>query len=215
MKKERRIFRAFVLKVFYVMFHTIIPTKVIGKENMPTDGGAVVVSNHIHALDSISIIAHTKRMIFAMAKEELFEKKIGNWFFTKVGVFPISRGTGDSTAIEKANNYLKDGELLLIFPEGTRNGLAKGVKFKKGAAFFAIQNNVPIIPIGVVGKFKPFTKVTINIGKPIDISEYLVEGKVDPRKVVLLTSKIQEEVIKLRDEVTPDKDKQTNETEDK
>lgn len=206
-------FRAFVLKVFYVMFHTIMPTKVIGKENMPSEGAAVVVSNHIHALDSISIIAHTKRMIYAMAKEELFQKKIGKWFFTKVGVFPISRGTGDSNAIEKANSYLQDGQLLLIFPEGTRNGLAKGVKFKKGAAFMAIQNNAPIIPIGVVGKFKPFTKVTINIGKPMDVTEYLTEGKVDPRKVVTLTAKIQEEVIRLRDEVTPKKE--TKELDDK
>ena len=66
----------------------------------------------------------------------------------------------------------------------------------------ALQNKVPVIPIGVVGKFKPFTKVTINIGKPMDISEYITEEKVDPRKVITLTSKIQEEVVRLRNEIT-------------
>ena len=78
--------------------------------------------------------------------------------------------------------------------------MEKGVKFKKGAAYIALQNKVPIIPIGIVGKFKPFTKIKINIGKPMDISEYIKGEKVDPRKVVTLTSKIQEEVVKLRDE---------------
>lgn len=193
-------FRTFVVKIFYIMFHTIMPTKVIGKENIPKEGGFVLCANHIHALDSVSIIAHMPRMIYAIAKEELFHKKISNWFFRKVGVFPISRGVGDTGAIGTANNHLQNRDLLLIFPEGTRNGMEKGVKFKKGAAYIALQNKVPIIPIGIVGKFKPFTKIKINIGKPMDISEYITGEKVDPRKVVTLTSKIQEEVVKLRDE---------------
>ncbi len=66
----------------------------------------------------------------------------------------------------------------------------------------ALQNNVQIIPIGVSGTFKPFSKIVINIGKPMDISEYKSDEKVDPRKVVALTQKIQEEVIRLRDEST-------------
>ena len=91
--------------------------------------------------------------------------------------------------------------LMLIFPEGTRNGLAKGIKFKKGAAYMAIQNKVPLIPIGIKGTFKPFTKVIINIGKPIDVKEYVNDEKLDPRKVIELTNKLQEEVIRLRDEI--------------
>lgn len=203
-------FRTFVVKLFYIMFHTIIPTKVIGKENIPKEGAYVLCANHIHVLDSVSIVANTKRMMYIIAKEELFQKKIANWFFNKVGAFPVSRGTGDTQAIDTANKHLQDGDLLLIFPEGTRNGLAKGLKFKKGAAYMAIQNNAPVIPIGVVGKFKPFTKVTINIGKPMDISEYVSEEKVDPRKVITLTNKIQEEVIKMRDAVTVSTKKEEN-----
>ena len=201
-RRNKKMFRTFVIKLFYIIFHTIIPTKIIGKENIPKEGAAVLCSNHIHVLDSVSIVSNIKRMMYVIAKEELFKTKIGNWFFRKVGVFPVSRGTGDTAAIETANKHLQDGDLLLIFPEGTRNGLAKGLKFKKGAAYMALQNKVPVIPIGVVGKFKPFTKVTINIGKPMDISEYITEEKVDPRKVITLTSKIQEEVVRLRNEIT-------------
>lgn len=195
-------FRTLVVKLFYIMFHTIMPTKIIGMENIPKEGAAVLCANHIHVLDSVSIVANTKRIMYIIAKEELFKSKIGNWFFKKVGAFPVSRGTGDTAAIETANKHLQDGDLLLIFPEGTRNGLEKGLKFKKGAAYMALQNKAPVIPIGVVGKFKPFTKVKINIGRPIDISEYVSEEKLDPRKVILLTNKIQEEVIKLRDEIS-------------
>ena len=194
-------FRDVVVKFFYGMFHSIMGIQIIGKENVPNEGAAIMCPNHIHVLDSVSLVSNTKRMIYVMGKAELFKSKIGNWFFTKVGVFPVSRGKGDVEAIETANKYLKEGNLMLIFPEGTRNGLAKGIKFKKGAAYMAIQNKVPLIPIGIKGTFKPFTKVIINIGKPIDVKEYVNDEKLDPRKVIELTNKLQEEVIRLRDEI--------------
>lgn len=193
--------RGAVVKFFYIMFNTIMKTKIIGKENIPSEGAAILCSNHIHIFDSVSIVVHNKRMIYIIAKEELFRSKIGNWFFRDVGAFPVSRGKGDVEAIETANKHLQNGELLLIFPEGTRNGLDRGLKFKKGAAYMAIQNKVPVIPIGMKGTFKPFSKTTMNIGKPIDISEYIDEEKLDPRKVITLTAKIQEEVVRLRDEI--------------
>lgn len=195
-------FRAFVVKFFKILFNTLMKTEIKGMENVPQNGAAVLCSNHIHFFDSVAIVSHTKRMMYIIAKEELFKYKITNWFFNKVGAFPVSRGKGDSNAIDTANKYLQSGELLLIFPEGTRNGFAKGVKFKKGAAYMALQNKVPVIPIGIVGTFKPFTKIKINIGKPMDIKEYIEEEKVNPRKVVELTNKLQEEVIRLRDEIS-------------
>ena len=139
-------------------------------------------------------------MTYIIAKEELFKTKFKNWFMRQMGTFPVARGTGGKEAIDTATEYLNQGNLLLIFPEGTRNGLAKGVKFQKGAAYIAIQSKSPVIPIGVTGTFKLFSKICINIGEPIDITEYLDDEKVDPRKVVALTKKIESEVIKLRDE---------------
>lgn len=191
--------RKILIKIFYAFFHTIMQVKVVGMENIPEKGAAVLCSNHVHLLDSVAIVTHNKRMIYIMAKEELFKSKFGNYLFKNVGAFPVSRGKGDVEAIETANTHLNDGDLLLVFPEGTRNGLAKGIKFKKGAAYMAIQSKVPIIPIGVSGKFKPFSKIRINIGKPIDIQEYIDEEKVDPRKVITLTKKVESEVIALRD----------------
>lgn len=193
--------RGLVVNFFRIMLNSVIRTKIIGKENIPNEGAAIICPNHIHIFDSVSVVVNNKRKIYVMAKEELFKSKIGNWFFRDVGAFPVSRGKGDTKALDTAGEYLKNGELLLVFPEGTRNGLEKGIKFKKGAAYIAIQNKVPIIPVGIVGTFKPFSKTIVNIGKPIDTNEYIDSEKQDPRKIIALTNKLQEEVIKLRDEI--------------
>ena len=77
--------------------------------------------------------------------------------------------------------------------------MAKGVKPKNGAVLIAATANKPIIPIGIQGSFKPFTKVIINIGKPIDYSNAREEAK-DKEEASKLTRKLMEKIVKLRDE---------------
>lgn len=136
-------------------------------------------------------------MCYAMAKDALFRTKFKNWFMTKMGCFPVKQGPASEQAINKAIELLKNGELVMIFPEGTRNGLAKGVKPKKGAALIAIKAGVPIIPMGITGSFKPFTKIVMNIGKPIDTAEYGNSDNVDPRAVVNLSNRVWDEIMEL------------------
>ena len=94
---------------------------------------------------------------------------------------------------------LKNNELLLIFPEGTRNGMAKGVRAKDGAIKLAAKSKAPIIPVGVQGSFKPFTKVKINIGKPMNY-DLTKEEINDKEKLRELTDSLMNEIVKLRDE---------------
>lgn len=192
-------FRAFIKGTANVLCHLIYRYDVEGYENLPKEGSAVLCANHIHMLDSVSIVIHIKRMIYIMVKKELMSSKIGNWFFNKLGCFAVDRGKGDMKAIESAENHLKDGDLLLIFPEGKRNGMAKGEKMKKGAAMIAIQAKAPIIPIGIEGSFKPFTKVKIRVGKPMDMTEYFAKEEVNARDFITLTNKMKDEIIALRD----------------
>lgn len=115
-----------------ICFHLFYRVDIKGVENIPETGGAILCSNHIHALDSVLYVTRIKRMIYAMAKEELFNTKFKNWFMRAMGVFPVKRDSvASEEAIETAITHLHDGDLLAIFPEGTRNGLAKGVKPKK------------------------------------------------------------------------------------
>lgn len=192
-------FRAFIKGTANVLCHLIYSYDVEGYENLPKEGSAVLCANHIHMLDSVSIVIHIKRMIYIMVKKELMSSKIGNWFFNKLGCFAVDRGKGDMKAIESAENHLKDGDLLLIFPEGKRNGMAKGEKMKKGAAMIAIEAKAPIIPIGIEGSFKPFTKVKIRVGKPMDMTEYFAKEECNARDFITLTNKMKDEIIALRD----------------
>lgn len=184
-----------------ICFRLLYRVDIKGLENIPKEGGAILCSNHIHCFDSVLYVTRIKRMVYAMAKEELFNTRFKNWFMRSVGVFPVKRDTASEEAINVAVGHLNDGDLLAIFPEGTRNGLAKGVKPKKGVALIALRAKVPIVPMAMLGTFKPFSKIKVRIGEPMDFSEYYPkEGeRVNPRHLVTVTNTVMDKVINLRD----------------
>jgi len=94
---------------------------IIGSENIPNEGNAIIAGNHIHLYDQCNVIISTKRPIFYMAKKEYFDDPKTRWFFKGVGCIPVDRSKKDSEAVESAINVLKNKDLLGIFPEGTRN----------------------------------------------------------------------------------------------
>lgn len=188
-----------IIKAFFHFLAIIVyRPKVYGKENLPKEGACIICPNHVHAMDSAIIVTTTKRKVNFMAKEELFKNGFICFLAKIFGIFPVKRGEKDMEAIKTSLKILKNGEALAIFPEGTRKGLEKGVKPKNGAVLMAIKSGAPIIPCGVQGSFKIFTKVRLNYGKPIyfdkntDIQDKeLVNG---------LTKKVMDEVVRLRDE---------------
>lgn len=191
-----RIFIRFIFKIIAIILYR---PKIVGKENLPKDTGALLCPNHIHNLDSAVIVAMFKRKVNVLAKEELFKNKFICWLADVFGIYPVKRGKADLQAIKISLKLLKNDELLLMFPEGTRNGLKKGKKPKNGAVLIATTANKPIIPIGIQGSFKPFTKVIVNIGKPIDYSQYSEEVK-DKEQASKLTQELMNKIIELRDE---------------
>ena len=158
MEITRKIMKAF----FHFLAIIVYRPKVVGQENVPKEGGAILCPNHVHAMDSVIIVTTNKRKVHFMAKEELFKNGFIKWIAKIFGIFPVKRGGKDIDAIKISLKVLKSGGLLNIFPEGTRNGLEKGIKPKNGAILIAQKAKVPIIPVGVQGSFKPFTKVKLN-----------------------------------------------------
>lgn len=172
--------------------------KVIGEENLPRETAAIVCANHVHPLDAPIIVTNVKRKMNVLAKEELFENFILRWLAKVFEVYPIKRNSADMQAIKISLKLLKNNALLLIFPEGTRNGLKKGAKVKNGPVMMAIKAGVPIVPVGFQGSFKPFTKVIVNIGKPIEYAEY--KGKTTDKELISnLTNELMDKIIELRD----------------
>lgn len=183
--------------IFHFLAIIIYRPKVYGQENVPTDGGAIICPNHVHAMDSVIIVTTNKRKVHFMAKEELFKNGFIKWIANVFGIFPVKRGGRDIDAIKTSLKILKNNGLLNIFPEGTRNGFSKGVKPKNGAILIAEKAKVPIIPVGVQGSFKPFTKVKLNYGKPIYVENLDVQ---DRKAVDEFTKKVMEEVVRLTNE---------------
>lgn len=146
----------------------------VGTENIPADGGIILASNHIHAIDPLIIaMGMEKRQLHFMAKKELYENPIVAKLFTKVNAFPVSRGLSDKNAIEYAVRVVKEGYVLGIFPEGTRSRNCKPARAKSGVAVIAKAAQADIVPVAVIStdNLKKHTKYTVRFGKPIKYEE--------------------------------------------
>lgn len=192
----RRIITKFVLYIFVLITYRL---KVIGKENIPKEGGLLLCPNHVHALDSVCIVSSTKRPVRALARESLYKHWTLRWLAKTFGIYPVNQDTAAISAVKIAFKLLKEEEVVMIFPEGTRNGLKKGVKPRDGAVNIAIKAGVPIVPIGVQGNFKVFRKVKLNIGKPIYYDKNKIDVK-DKSQIEHLTEELMNEIVRLTNE---------------
>ncbi|MDX8364834.1 lysophospholipid acyltransferase family protein [Cytobacillus sp. IB215665] len=145
--------------------------KIIGSENIPKEGSVLICSNHISVLDPPVVGITSTRPIHFMAKEELFRVPILKTAISNLNAFPVKRGMSDRSAIRNALAILNDDNVLGIFPEGTRNkegNLGKGLA---GVGFFALRSNALVVPCAIIGPYKPFRKLHVVYGRPVDITE--------------------------------------------
>ncbi|HIZ03626.1 MAG TPA: 1-acyl-sn-glycerol-3-phosphate acyltransferase [Candidatus Borkfalkia avistercoris] len=150
----------------------IHPYKLIGKGKVK-DGACVLVGNHYRLWDIVHMACTTKERVHFITKKELYKNKLLAYLCNKVEAIPVSRDGQDAKAIMTALRYLKKGEKISMFPEGTRNRTDQELlPLKGGAALFAIKAKVPVYPIMTIGKTKYFRRTPIIIGDPIDLSEF-------------------------------------------
>lgn len=158
--------------IIYLLF---LP-KVIGRKNTKIKGKAVIISNHLSMWDPLFISIMFRRQIYWMGKIELFKNKFLKIFFSLVKSFPVRRGEGDLPAIRHAFNVLRNGHLLGIFPEGTRVKGGEIRNFEPGTSMIALKNRAPVIPIYIKGEYKLFRRMTMIIGEPVLLSDYVGES---------------------------------------
>ncbi len=187
--------RGIVKSAIYVYCKIVYRFEVIGKENIPKEGAAIICGNHRTYLDPPLIEITCGRYARFLAKEELTKNK----FFAVLGVvfdaILVKRDSKEVKALKESLQTLKDGNCLALFPEGTRNGLEKGEKVKDGAAFFALRSGAPVVPCGIKGGEKGNRKVTITYGKPLDFSEH--KGSKDKEVLDKVTDEIMNNIIEL------------------
>lgn len=147
--------------------------EVIGKENFPKEGGVLLCTNHIDNLDPPVVGATCPRDVHFMAKEELFEKPLLKSILPQVKAFPVKRGMSDRDALRKALKLLKDGEVVGLFPEGTRSKTGELGKGLAGAGFFALRGgDAKVVPCAIIGPYKAFSRLKVVYGEAIDMTQY-------------------------------------------
>ena len=169
--------------------HLLFRYRVQGLENIPAEGGAIVALNHRSYWDVLFAGSIIRRPLRYMAKSALFKNPLFGWLITTLGAFPIQRGKGDIGAIKSALGILKEGNVMLIFPEGKRVLDGSHIKAKPGVALIATMANVPVVPICISGKYKLWHKITFRIGEPVYLSEGL-EKRPDADKLQEMSDKI-------------------------
>ena len=122
MKKYEKLLYKICKCIYKVLLKILYRPKVYGKENIPKEGSLILAGNHVMAVDPTLVMSSTNRIVHYMAKEELF-KGFHGWLFKKIGLIKIDREKSNVAAILKAEEILKEGGTIGIFPEGTRNHL--------------------------------------------------------------------------------------------
>lgn len=143
------------------------PIRAIGRENIP-EGPVVICPNHTTIGDPFYVVFAFGRKypMRAMAKIQIMRVPFIGWILGKAGVFGVDRGHADMKAVKTALRLLKNGNKLLMFPEGTRVHEGEDVAAKTGAAMFATRTNVPLMPVYIQPKKKLFSRNVVVIGKP-------------------------------------------------
>ena len=196
---RKKIFRFFVKSFVRFLYRVVFRVKKIGEKDIKEDESYIICANHLNYLDATAVVVFNKKNIRFVCKDTVFHNKFLNWILHLVDAIPINRDKQDIEAMKRSIKALKNKQLLGIFPEGTRKGMEKNLKAKNGAAFMALRTETKVIPLGIQGSFKPFTKVYLNYGKPLDFSEYYGKEK-DKEILEKVTKEIMDNIVMLTNE---------------
>lgn len=170
------------------LLRALFRMRVLGRENLPAEGPAILAGNHVSYADPILLwCAAAPRPVHFMAKAELWGNPALGWLMDRLRMFPVRRDVADRNAIAMAAKHLEAGELVGMFPEGTRiRDAAAESSAHGGVAFLALRARVPVVPVGIAGtdRIRPegmrlmrFPRVTYRFGPPIRPEDMPGEGR--------------------------------------
>ncbi len=164
--------------IFQPFFHLYFRMSRIGREHIPEEGPVIIAANHRSFLDPFVIGTMARRPMYYVAKKEMFTSRVRSWILNALGAFPVDRFGGDQDMIETAKTLLARGEIVLMFPEGTRTRPGSLGRPKRGVGRLALESGAPVVPVAVIGtedvrrgfRIRP-RKVRIRAGRALNFPQ--------------------------------------------
>ncbi|HID55737.1 TPA: 1-acyl-sn-glycerol-3-phosphate acyltransferase [Candidatus Poribacteria bacterium] len=201
-KRFQNVLYRIAVSLFTWAFHLTV----VGRENIPDEGGALIASNHVSYLDPPILGAASKRELFYMARDTLFRPKPIGDFLKYMNAFPVKRDRPDRGALKTAISLLESGKLVLVFPEGTRSHDGTLGRPHLGVGFIVYHSTVPVIPVYISGTERALPRgaflikraeINVHFGLPINMEE--LRSMPRPREAYpKIGEKIMSEIAKLQ-----------------
>lgn len=203
-----KIFRGILAALLFGPFRLTIR----GRDNIPATGAAILAFNHRSLIDIPVAGVVSKRKVWFMAKEELFRSRLGGAFISRFGAFRVRRGRPDRKALQRALDLLAAGEVVGIFPEGTRTPGARYQELEEGFAYIALKSGAPIVPAAISGteavfppgkKFPRFVRIDVAVGPPFTLGTGAHQGILPRRQIRAATEEARTRLVALMEELEP------------
>ena len=201
-KRERTAIYTLARIIFGFLFHTIFPLRFynaqIADEMQPP---YIIMANHRSFADPMALAIKVKRYeIRFIGKRELAHGRLKSWLFSGLHMILVSRHATDMAAMRQCMQTLKEGHILGIFPEGTRHQPEMMQEVESGTAIIALRARVPLLPVYIDGKIRPFHITHIYYGKPMELDDLYAQG-VNNDTAHQLCQRIHDVFYAMRDEV--------------
>ena len=154
--------------------------RVEGAPHVPAAGPCIIAANHVSYVDLIVLWMASPRHVRFIVDRAQFQRPLVHWMALRTGAIPVENDPRDLGSVRRALGALRDGDVLGIFPEGGRSADGNLLPGKPGAAMLALRAGVPLIPAGIVGAFKAYSRhhllprprrLTVRFGAPLDLPE--------------------------------------------
>lgn len=200
-------------RVLRLLVHTVnrvaFRVEMRSEAPVPSSGPVILAPVHRSFLDFLVVSEATPRKIFYMAKDDLWKVRWLGSLLESIGAFPVNRGAADRLALDRAQQVLERGDVLIVFPEGTRRSGPIVEELHEGAAFLSARTGAPVVPIGVGGSAEAMpkgarmvrpVKIQLRVGHLLPAPERTGRGRIPRSKVHDLTEQIRREIQRLYDE---------------
>ncbi len=165
-----------------IVYQICFRGEISGLENLPKSGGYIVAANHASLLDPPIVGLYLPRQVQFFARQTLWKPGFAAWWLNSVGCIPVDRdGGGDFGALKNVLKALKDGRVVILFPEGTRSPDGRLRSPKPGVGFIACKSQAPVVParifgssdaFGRGGRLRPGVPVAVTYGRPLLPADY-------------------------------------------